>query len=127
MSPNTKKSEKESKAQKPRVLMIAFGGCNGCHVTVLDMHEELLDVLPHIEFVRASVIADMNRKEIPESDIALVEGSICNDENLKMIKEVREKTKTLIALGSCSLTLGSVYKVRIKAMFFALQKTFVAN
>lgn len=99
---NHEVTENKNENKKPRLLLIAFGGCNGCHITVLDLHEEVTGVLSNFEIVRGSVIADMNRDEIPESDIAIIEGAVCNSENEEELKKVREKTKTLIALGSCA-------------------------
>ena len=95
-------NQNESPARKPRLLIAALGGCNGCHITILDLHEELLDVLSKLELVRASVIVDMNRTEIPECDIALIEGAVCNKENEEILKEIRGKTEMLIPLGSCA-------------------------
>ncbi|MFW6014157.1 MAG: F420-nonreducing hydrogenase [Nanoarchaeota archaeon] len=94
--------QNETPPKKPRLLMIALGGCNGCHVTILDLHEELLDVLSNFDVVRASVIADMNRTEIPKCDVAIIEGAVCNKENEEVLKEIRSKSEMLIPLGSCA-------------------------
>lgn len=88
--------------KKPKLLTIALGGCNGCHVTILDLHEEVLEVLSNFDIVRASVLADVNREGIPKCDVALVEGAVCNKENEEILKEVREKAEMLIPLGSCA-------------------------
>jgi F420-non-reducing hydrogenase small subunit len=98
-----KKEDNSIQKKKPKVVMVACGGCNGCHVSFLDMHEDVLTILGAVELVRASVVADMNRRDgIPECDIALIEGSICNEENEKIVKEIREKAKFVISYGTCA-------------------------
>lgn len=96
------KGVKSKSKEKPTVLMLPLGGCNGCHVTFLDLHEQLLDVFPMIDLKRASVVADMNKYTMPEVDIALVEGAVCNEDQLRLLREARKKAKILIALGSCA-------------------------
>lgn len=57
-----------------------------------------------------SPIADI--KEYPEGvDVALVEGAIANEENLKMIRTIRARTKVLISFGDCAVT-GNVTALR---------------
>jgi len=106
----TEENEPE-KPKKPRLLILACGGCNGCHITILDLYEEVLELFDAVDVVRASVIADMNRNDIPESDIALIEGAVCNSENVEYIRKIRERTKTLITLGTCS-TYGGIPGLR---------------
>jgi NAD-reducing hydrogenase small subunit len=51
-------------------------------------------------------------KEYPENvDVALVEGAVCNEENLEIIKKVRKNTKVLISFGDCAVT-GNVTAIR---------------
>jgi F420-non-reducing hydrogenase small subunit len=90
-------------SKKPKVIMVACGGCNGCHVSFLDMHEDVLGILDAIELVRASVVADIGRRgEMPECDVALIEGAICNEDNEAIVKEVRDKAKFVISYGTCA-------------------------
>ena len=94
-----------------KVLEEWFAGCGGCEIAILDMGEVLLDVLPKLEFVYIPVLADGkffgqdgNSKEMdyPHSDIALILGSVRTKENWEAAKQIRERSKFLIALGSCS-------------------------
>ncbi|RLE49505.1 MAG: F420-nonreducing hydrogenase [Candidatus Methanomethylicota archaeon] len=74
--------------------------CSGCEISLLNIHEKLLNLLDRIEIVHSPVLMDV--KEIPEADIALVSGGVRNWENVEVLKEVREKCRILIALGSCA-------------------------
>ncbi len=81
-------------------------GCSGCHISLLDLHEELLNLLENVELVHCPVLMDV--KEIPdEIDIALIEGGIRNEENVEIAKEMRKKAKIVIAFGTCA-TFGGV-------------------
>lgn len=102
-----------------------FAICGGCEVTVLDIGEKLLDLLPKLEFVHMSVIMDhklygqkgeKKKMEIPQADVGIVTGGIRNEENRELVKEMRDKCKILIALGSCACyggipALANQYKV----------------
>lgn len=94
-----------------RVAEEWFAICGGCEVTILDIGEPLLEILPKLEFVHMPVImdhklygqtGDQSGPEIPEADVGIITGSIRNEENKKIAEEMRKKCKTLIALGSCA-------------------------
>jgi F420-non-reducing hydrogenase small subunit len=85
--------------------------CGGCEVTVLDIGEPLLDLLPKLEFVHMPVLMDhkyfgqtgeKTELEIPEADVGIVSGGIRNEKERHVAGEMRKKCKTLIALGSCA-------------------------
>jgi len=73
--------------------------CSGCHIALLDLHEELFEILKFFD-IRYSPLMDI--KEVPNVDIGIVEGAVANEDNIRMIKEFREKAKTIIALGTCA-------------------------
>jgi len=74
-------------------------GCSGCHMSFLDLDEGLFDLTEKVE-ITATPIADL--KEPPEVDIALIEGGVCNEENLRVLKLFRERAKVLVSLGDCA-------------------------
>ena len=85
--------------------------CGGCEVTILDLGEALLDLLPKLEFVHMPVLMDHKYYgqtgektvlEIPEADVGIISGGIRTEENKQVAEEMRKKCKTLIALGSCA-------------------------
>ena len=88
-----------------------FAVCGGCEVSILDIGEPLLDLLPKLEFVHMPVIMDhklhgqigeKEKMDIPEADVGIISGGIRNEEHLEIAQEMRKKCKTLIALGSCA-------------------------
>ena len=88
-----------------------FAICAGCEVSILDIGEPLLDLLPNLEFVHIPVLMDhkyygqtgeKTAIEIPEADVGILTGGIRNEENKHVAEEMRKKCKTIIALGSCA-------------------------
>ena len=54
----------------------------------------------------------MDVKVFPENvDVTLIEGAVANEEQLEMLKQVRERTRILISLGDCAVT-GNVPGLR---------------
>ena len=85
--------------------------CGGCEVSILDIGEPLLELLPKLEFVHMPVLMDhkyfgqIGEKtvlEIPEADVGIISGGIRNDKEKHVAEEMRKKCKTLISLGSCA-------------------------
>lgn len=88
-----------------------FAICGGCEVTVLDVGEPLLDLLPELEFVHMPVIMDHkiygqtgeeSNPDIPEADVGIITGGVRNAENKELAEQMRSKVKFLIAMGSCA-------------------------
>ncbi len=93
-------------ALKPRKLKLAtvsLAGCFGCHTSFLDIDERLLTLLERVEFDR-SPLTDI--KTIGRCDIGLIEGGLCNAENVRVLREFRANCKTLIAIGACAINGG---------------------
>jgi NAD-reducing hydrogenase small subunit len=98
-----------SENSRVRVATVWLSGCSGCHMSFLDQDERLVDLATKIVLVY-SPIADV--KEFPENvDVTLIEGAVANEEQLEMLKKVRERTKILISLGDCAVT-GNVTALR---------------
>jgi NAD-reducing hydrogenase small subunit len=98
-----------STAQKINVATVWLSGCSGCHMSFLDQDERLVELAEKIRLVY-SPIADV--KVFPENvDVTLVEGAVANEEQLEMLKQVRERTRILVSLGDCAVT-GNVTGLR---------------
>jgi NAD-reducing hydrogenase small subunit len=87
---------------KPRVATVWLDGCSGCHMSLIDLDERLLDIFERADLVYGPLV---DFKEFPENvDVCLVEGAVSSEEDLHKIKLVRERTKTLVAFGDCAVT-----------------------
>ncbi len=85
-----------------RVATVWLGGCAGCHMSFLDLDEFLIDLAGLIDIVYSPVV---DVKEYPENvDVCLVEGAVCNEDNLEILKKIRARTKVLVSFGDCAVT-----------------------
>jgi len=92
-----------------RVATVWLGVCSGCHMSFLDLDEFLIELAGKIDLVFSPFI---DVKQYPENvDLCLVEGAVCNQDNLEMIHNVRRRTRILVSFGDCALT-GNVSAIR---------------
>jgi NAD-reducing hydrogenase small subunit len=95
--------------QRPRLATVWLGGCSGCHMSFLDLDERLIDLASIADLCYSPV---MDIKEFPEQvDITLVEGAVANEDHLREIRLIRQRTRILIAFGDCAVT-GNVTALR---------------
>jgi NAD-reducing hydrogenase small subunit len=79
--------------------------CAGCHMSLLDIDERIVELLKHIE-LSSSPITDL--KHPPESgvDVGILTGGVGNEEQEEEAKLMRSRCKILIAMGDCAVTGG---------------------
>ena len=64
---------------KARFATVWLDGCSGCHMSLLDLDEKLLDVLKAVDLVYSPLV---DAKDYPENvDIVLVEGAVSSEED----------------------------------------------
>src|SRR5512141_2384531 len=85
-----------------RVATVWLGGCSGCHMSFLDLDEFLIELAGRIDLVYSPVIDVTEYADIV--DVCVVEGAVCNEDNLEMIRKVRARTKVLVSFGDCAVT-----------------------
>jgi NAD-reducing hydrogenase small subunit len=85
-----------------RLATVWFGGCSGCHMSFLDLDEFLIELAGKVQVVYSPVI---DVKEYPDDvELCLIEGAICNEDNLELLHKIRERTKVLVSFGDCAIT-----------------------
>ncbi|MCD1295941.1 F420-nonreducing hydrogenase [Methanocella sp. CWC-04] len=78
-----------------------LASCAGCHMSILDLHEDILELLDKVELVYSPILMDV--KEPPEEiDVAIIGGAIRNKENMERVKKLRQRAKIVIAYGTCA-------------------------
>jgi len=91
-------------------LKFAFywaASCGGCEIAVLDVNEKILDVVAKADLVFWPVALDVKYKDVEAMldksiDVCFFNGAIRNEENERMAKLLRQKSKVLVAFGSCA-------------------------
>jgi sulfhydrogenase subunit delta len=86
--------------QSPKVGVYGFTGCAGDQLMILNCEDQLVDLFGATE-IRSFVMAKSDNHE-GELDVAFIEGSISTEEQLKRLKEIRERSKVMIAIGTCA-------------------------
>jgi len=92
---------------KPKLAMYWASSCGGCDIAVLNIHEKILEVDANFEVVFWPVAMDAKYKDVeamPDGSILLTlfNGAIRNDENAHIARLLRQKSKLLVAFGSCA-------------------------
>jgi NAD-reducing hydrogenase small subunit len=89
--------------RKLKIATTSLAGCFGCHTSFLDIDERLVQLAEFVEFDR-SPVTDI--KHCGACDIGLIEGSVCNAENVHVLREFRKNCKSLVAVGACAVNGG---------------------
>src|ERR1035437_1772043 len=113
---------------KIRLAQVWLGGGAGCHMSFLDLDEFLIDLADAVELVYSPVV---DVKDYPENvDLCLIEGAVCNEDNLEILHKIRARTKILVSFGDCAVT-GNVPAMRnpfgIDNAENVLQRAYVEN
>ena len=90
--------------EKKTIATISLAGCFGCHMSMLDIDLELVDLIEWVDFNK-SPLTDI-KSFTKRCDIGLIEGGCCNTENLETLREFRQKCDILVSVGECSIWGG---------------------
>lgn len=89
---------------KKIIATASLAGCFGCHMSILDIDERIVDLVELIEFNK-SPVNDI-KKFTKRVDVGIIEGGCCNSENIENLKDFRENCDILISLGECAIMGG---------------------
>lgn len=105
-----KEGAREGAPAKVKVATMWLSGCSGCHMSLLDIDERVLELVKLVDIL-FSPIVDIKVKDMPHVDVALVEGCVNNTDQEHELKMLRERSKVLIALGDCAVN-GNIPSLR---------------
>jgi NAD-reducing hydrogenase small subunit len=95
--------------KKARLATVWLDGCAGCHMSILDIDEAIINVAKRADVVYGPLV---DAQEFPKAvDVTLIEGAISSQEDLEKIQTIRKRSKLLVALGDCAVT-GNVPAMR---------------
>jgi sulfhydrogenase subunit delta len=94
---------------KPRVAVFKMASCDGCQLQLLNAEEELLELAGAIDIVNFAEAS--SHIEPGPYDVTFVEGSVSTPETEEQVKEIREHSRFLVAIGACA-TSGGIQALR---------------
>ncbi|NCA87128.1 MAG: NADP oxidoreductase [Clostridia bacterium] len=86
------------------VATTSLAGCFGCHMSLLDIDEKILDLIELVEFHKSPI--DDIKTFTKQCDIGLIEGGCCNSENIHVLKDFRKHCNILVSVGECAIMGG---------------------
>lgn len=89
---------------KPRVAIFDFAGCEGDELQIVNLEENLLALLGHVELVS---FREGMKEHSDDYDIAFIEGSCTRPSDEERLKKIRANAKVVVAIGSCA-TIGGI-------------------
>lgn len=96
---------------RPKVAFYWCASCGGCDEAVIDLAENILPVVEAVDIVFWPVALDFKRKDVEALkdrtiDVAFINGAIRLSEQEEIVKLLREKSKLVIAYGTCAYLGG---------------------
>ncbi|MEI6056951.1 MAG: NADP oxidoreductase [Lentisphaerota bacterium] len=89
---------------KPKLATTSLAGCFGCHMSILDIDERILQLVELVDFDKSPI--DDIKEFHGRCAIGLIEGGCCNEENVRVLRDFRKHCDTLIMLGDCAIMGG---------------------
>ena len=92
---------------KGKLALYWAASCGGCEIAVLAINEKILDVAAAFDIVFWPVAVDAKVRDVERMpdrsiDVCLFNGGIRTSENEYMAQLLRQKSKVLVAFGSCA-------------------------
>lgn len=89
---------------KPRIATTSLAGCFGCHMSLLDIDERILELAELVEFDKSPIndFKDFQDRCL----VGLIEGGCCNEDNVEVLKRFRRHCDILISVGDCAIMGG---------------------
>ncbi len=91
--------------KRPTVGIFGLTGCAGDQLVVLNCEDELLELFRVLE-IKDFSMGSSGGDESCDLDIALVEGAVLSERDERILKRIRERSGTLVALGTCAVWGG---------------------
>ena len=89
---------------KPKLATASLAGCFGCHMSILDIDERILQLIDLVDFDKSPI--DDIKEFTGRCAIGLIEGGCCNEDNVRVLRDFRAHCDILIAVGECAVMGG---------------------
>jgi len=106
-----------------RASIISLTCCAGCVSSFLNAGEGLTDILLNeLDVIYSPTFLDL--REIPNVELAIVEGGVRTERDEEIIREIRAKSDILIALGLCATHGGITSLGNLSSARRLIEKTY---
>jgi len=95
--------------KKPIIAVVSLTCCEGCQVAILDLGKRIFDLFESARIGDFILLED--KPELENYDVVFVEGAPITKENIARLKDLRARSKTLVALGACA-ALGGIAEIK---------------
>lgn len=115
---------------KLKLAIYWASSCGGCDVALLDVEEKILAIAEAAEILLWPVALDHKYADVeklaPASiDVCLFNGAVRNSENQHLAQMLREKSRVMVAFGSCAVSGGIPALANFKDREDILRRVFV--
>jgi len=89
----------------PRIGIYGLTGCAGDQLTILNCEDRLLEIASRVvivDFPMASTARDRESR----LDIAFVDGAVMSEADESLLRWIRDRSETLVAMGTCAVWGG---------------------
>ena len=97
--------------KKPKVAFFSLTSDEGCQFTLLDLGERFFNLLKKVELIDFSLIEETPFPQGVIIDVSFVEGTPIAENEVSLLKKIREESKLLVVVGNCA-ALGGVPKIK---------------
>ena len=99
-----KKSEKIANGKKIKLGIFDMTDCEGCEVVLVSLGQKIVDFFEHTEIIDWRLGPKMVKDS--DLDLAIIEGAPITEDEIEQLKQIRAKSKVLVALGACAAIGG---------------------
>ncbi len=89
---------------KPKIAIYDFTDCEGCQVKLVSLREKFLKFEKRVEIVNWRLGQENN--QAGPFDITIIEGTPIVQEEIDLLKKLRQESKILLGLGACACLGG---------------------
>ena len=109
---------------KPKISSDWLCGCAGCHMSLLDIDERIIQVA-ELADIRSTPVTDLKQPDAEGVDVGILEGGVNNTYNEEVAHLFRKRAKILVALGDCAVFGGVPAMRNLCGLQEALRKAYI--
>ena len=89
---------------RPKLATCSLAGCFGCHMSLLDIDERLVELVDLVDLDKSPLTDKKNFDGMV--DVGLVEGGCANEHNVHVLRAFRKHCRILVSVGACAINGG---------------------